>query len=96
MTTVLSVFDPTAPSRKDVRQERRVLDSLKGKRVGFIDNTKPNFNFLVDDLAERLLARHGVKSIVKQRKRTAGMPATDEIIDDIAEQCDVVIAGSGD
>ncbi len=72
MTAVIAVFDPTAPERRELLQKRRVLDSLKGKVVGFIDNSKPNFYHLVDDMADLLLARHGVKSVVKRRKPTAG------------------------
>jgi len=69
---------------------------LAGKVVGFIDNAKPNFNHLVDDLAEVLVARHGVASVIKRRKRAASVPAPDDMVAELVEHCDVVIAGSGD
>jgi hypothetical protein len=90
------ILDPTAPTGSGARQVRRALDSLRGKVVGFIDNAKPNFNYLVDDLAEVLLGVHGVKSIVKRRKRGASIPADESMVDELAAQCDVVITGSGD
>lgn len=74
----------------------RKLATLSGKVVGFIDNAKPNFDHLVDDLAERLIADYGVKRVVKRRKTSASIPAPDEIVRELADECDLVITGSGD
>jgi hypothetical protein len=96
MTATTRIFDPTAPAGDVPQLARRTLDGLRGKTVGFIDNAKPNFNFLVDDLAEELVAKHGVKAVIKRRKRGASIPADDAMIKEIANACDVVITGSGD
>ena len=96
MPAYVSVFDPTAPYPAEGQQKRRALDGLHGKVVGFIDNAKLNFDHLVDDLAELLVSKHGVKSIVKHRKHMAAIPAEDEVIKNLAGQCDLVITGSGD
>jgi hypothetical protein len=72
------------------------LTTLKDKVVGFIDNSKPNFNHLADDLAQLLISRHGVARVVRHRKLSASRPAPDETIADIKQQCDLVITGSGD
>jgi hypothetical protein len=97
MATNIRVFDPTStPGVAGEAQPRRSLDSLRDKVVGFIDNAKPNFNHLVDDVAEQLQSRYGVKAIVKHCKRVASIPAPDDVIKDIARQCDLVITGSGD
>ena len=90
------VFDPTAPCRTDRQQSRRALDGLTGKVVGFIDNAKPNFSYLVDDLSELLVSNYGVSSVIKRGKRVSSIPASDTVIKELAEQCDLVIAGSGD
>lgn len=90
------VFDPVAPSPKEPQQLRQVLDGLAGKVVGFIDNAKPNFNYLVDDLAELLVSKYGVATVIKRRKHMAGIPALETVIRELSEQCDAVIAGSGD
>ena len=92
----MQVYDPTAPSPEATQNLRRSVGDLKGKVVGFIDNSKPNFNLLIDDLAELLTSRYGVKSIVRHGKRSASMPATSQVIDDLADQCDLVVTGSGD
>ncbi len=90
------VYDPTAPASRDARPKARPLDGLNGKTIGFIDNAKPNFHHLVDDLAELLRTRHGVATVIKRSKRGPAMPAADEVIEELAEKCDLVITGSGD
>ena len=92
----MQVYDPTAPAPAALKDMQRTVGDLAGKTIGFIDNAKPNFNFLVDDIAELLLARHGVKAVVKRAKRSASVAAAPEMIDDIARECDLVITGSGD
>ena len=95
MKTVV-LFDPTAPKREATGEAQRSLAGLKGAVVGFIDNAKPNFNHLVDDLADLLVARYGVARVLKRRKRSASVPAPEEMMREITGECDLVIAGSGD
>ena len=96
MAANITVLEPIAPYRSEGQQSRLALDSLNGKVVGFVDDTKQNFNHLVDDLAELLESRYGVKSIVKHRKRGPSVPASSEVFEDLVAQCDLVITGSGD
>ena len=96
MTEKLSILDPTAPARTGVHQTRRTLPSLKGKVVGFIDNSKPNFSHLVDDISELMASRYGVKATVKHSKRLASIAASGDVLDDLARRCDLVVTGSGD
>lgn len=90
------LYDPTATRRPEPEKAGVTVATLTGKVVGFIDNAKPNFNHLVDDLADLLVAEYGVKQVIKRRKRSASVPAPDEIVRELVDQCDVVIAGSGD
>lgn len=90
------LYDPTAPRQAEARQDRRKLETLAGKVVGFIDNAKPNFDLLADDLADLLVAKYGVSRVVKRRKPSASIPASEEVINELAGQCDLVITGSGD
>ncbi len=96
MTQTLTLFDPTAPRRGDTSAARPVLRTLTGATVGFIDNAKPNFQYLVDDLAELLQSRYGVARVIKSRKSSASLPADPAVIEALSGECDVVIAGSGD
>ena len=89
------VYEPVAPSRNEQRQTSKRLAGLSGKVVGFIDNAKPNFNYLVDDLAELLVSRYGVRNVIKHRKR-GQVPVDVPVLEDMAAQCDLIITGSGD
>ena len=95
MSGTVTLFDPTAPRAGGGGQVRKMA-GLEGAVVGFIDNAKPNFNHLVDDLADLLVSRYGVRAVVKRRKRSASVPAPEEMIREVVGQCDLVITGSGD
>ena len=90
------IFDPSAKREEESRHFHRALPGLAGRTIGFIDNAKPNFEFLVDDLAELLMDRYGAASVIKRAKRGAAMPAPEGIIDELSKQCELVITGSGD
>jgi hypothetical protein len=90
------VYNPTAPSYHAPQGNRFKVPALAGKTIGFIDNAKPNFNLLVDDLARLFVSRYGVAHVIKRAKRGASMPAPESIVNELAEQCVLVITGSGD
>ncbi len=96
MSGSLLVYEPVAPCLTQQRESRQALDSLAGKTIGFIDNSKPNFSLLVDDLAQILVEQHGVKSVVKRRKKSASMGAPEAVMNELVAQVDAVITGSGD
>jgi hypothetical protein len=96
MAGPLFVYEPVAPCLTKPRELRKSLDSLTGKVIGFIDNSKPNFNLLVEALSQILIEKHGVKSIVKRRKKSASQGAPAAVLDELAAQVDAVITGSGD
>ena len=95
MSASIQVYDPVASAAEVEAPSRRKLESLRGKTVGFIDNAKPNFNFLVDDLAQLLTERHGVARVLKHRK-PGQVPVTQDVLEKFTAECDVVITGSGD
>jgi hypothetical protein len=93
------LYDPTAPRREAEDAPgtaKAALAGLAGKVVGFIDNAKPNFGLLADDLGDLLVSKYGVARVVKRRKPSASVPAKPEVIAELSGECDVVITGSGD
>jgi hypothetical protein len=90
------ILDPSAPSGAGLQRPWKSIDTLRGKVVAIIDNSKPNFNHLADDLEVLLTSRHGVARVVRHRKRAASVPALDDVYADIGANCDLVITGSGD
>jgi hypothetical protein len=67
-----------------------------GLTVGFLDNTKANFDRLTSEMGEILRGAHGVAKVIHRRKANAATPAAPEIIVELAKECDVVFAGSAD
>jgi hypothetical protein len=94
--SAIVILEPTARAGIAAREAWQPLDTLRDKVVGFIDNSKPNFHHLVDDLAQLLIERHGVARVVRHRKRSASMPAPQAAIADLEQHCDLVITGCGD
>jgi hypothetical protein len=89
------VYEPVAPVADASSKSGARFDNLEGKVVGFIDNAKPNFNHLVDDLAELLKSRYGVADVVKHRK-PGQVPVAEGVLQDMVQRCDAVVTGSGD
>lgn len=83
-----------------VKHERVAVPPLpgdwNGRTVGFLDNTKANFDRLTSGLGDLLRERHGVREVVHRRKANASTPAPPELIAELAKRCDVVFAGSAD
>lgn len=69
---------------------------LRGLTVGFLDNTKHNFDRLVEGIGQVLMQRFGVKRVVHLKKANAASSAAPTIIEALAKQCDLVFAGSAD
>ncbi|MYJ30697.1 MAG: hypothetical protein F4072_12235 [Acidimicrobiaceae bacterium] len=67
---------------------------LAGKRIGILDNSKPNAGLLLGRMAERLAARTGASVEVVERKNAA-LPAPDDLLARLAE-AEVVLTGSAD
>ena len=98
MNTPLRVYNPAAAPVAPVADAApigRALDNLRGKTIGFIDNAKPNFQFLVEDLEAQLTTQYGVKAVRKHRK-PGQVPVKPEVLKQFVEECDAVITGSGD
>ena len=97
MTTSTVILSPAAAGQTQSSSAgAAALGDFEGKVVGFIDNAKPNFNHLVDAIAAVLTKEHGVERVVRRRKRAASIPAEQQALDQLAAECDLVIAGSGD
>ena len=70
--------------------------SLKGKRIGLIENTKYNSDKLLIRIGEILKTEYGASETRLFRKHNASVPAHEEIIQEVRKTCDVIVAGIGD
>ncbi len=90
------LVDPTTqPIIASFTGARRLQD-LKGKRVGLIDDSKPNGKELLEELADLLKSRYGVANVMYHRKPSASKPADPEIISQMGKECDYAIVAIGD
>jgi hypothetical protein len=96
MEKQIRVFDPTTRPKEQALRYAPRPDSLQGKKVGLVENTKYNSDKLLLKIGKILEEEYGVKGMLLRRKRSSGVPAHEEIIRDIKTECDVVIAGVGD
>ena len=90
----IRLYDPTAEARTMPAALAPRLESLAGKRVGILDNGKPNAGTLMLAVTKILQERYGVGEIVKREKPIAGPPAP-EILAALSE-CDFALVGSAD
>ena len=93
---LITVLSPVGELRTASTAIPRMPADLRGLTVGFLDNTKHNFDRLVEGIGLLLKQRHGVERVVIRRKANAATGAAHEIIEAMAKECDLVFAGSAD
>ena len=92
----ITVLSPVGELRSATTAIPASPGTLRGLTVGFLDNTKHNFDRLVEGIGLALKERFGVTRIVHLRKANAASPAAPDIIAALAKDCDLVFAGSAD
>ncbi|HEX6195472.1 MAG TPA: UGSC family (seleno)protein [Jiangellaceae bacterium] len=70
--------------------------SLRGLTVGLLDNTKVNATPLLQEIGDVLTSRYGAGSTRMYTKDYFGTPVKDDLLRQIAEECDVVVTAVGD
>ena len=92
----IRLLSPEGEAREAAFTAPPLPTSLTGRTVGFLDNSKANFDRLVTGMGALLPERFGVAGVVHRKKASASSPAPREILEELAKQCDVVFAGSAD
>jgi len=90
----LSVLSPLGTAAGGIKPLARRRGSLRGCRIGILDNGKPNADVLLGRVAELLVERVGAGPITFWRKPGASHPAT--VIDEVVASSDAVLTGSAD
>ena len=92
----LEILDPTIGPRQQPLTYVARPDSLAGKRVGLVENTKYNTHRLLQKIGDVLVKEYGAAETRMWRKKNASVPAHEEIIEEARRSVDVVVAGIGD
>lgn len=87
------------PAAEDVARQLGLaarLSSLRGARLGVIDNSKHNADTFLDTLQELLAREYGVERVERYRKASPSIPTPPEILARLAESCDALVHGVAD
>lgn len=95
MTKTLLVVPEAPVQQAAATGVRRAIDG-KGLRIGILDNSKSNADHLLGMLVEGLQAQRSVASVVALRKPTPSLPAEAAVLDQLAQEADVVISAMAD
>jgi hypothetical protein len=91
------ILSPEGASETKLHQlAPRRFNSLEGLRIGLLGNNKLNADAVLVAIADLLQERYKVGSVMLRTKPSFARPAPDEMIDEMLEECDVVLAGVGD
>ena len=95
MTSNLPFIDPTAGGgRAKIALAPRPMD-LAGKVVGLLDNTKEQADIILETVADALRDRYGVAKVIIRRKEYYSKPATEDLINAMANEVHVAAAALG-
>ena len=98
MTTTLmtTVLNPAAEGKVASRKLAPRPSNLKGATVGLIDNHKRNADVYLDELAKLLKESFGVAKVINYKKASQSIPSPEEVLDDLASQCQAIIHAVAD
>lgn len=91
----MGFVDPTAGSRREAVSPAVRPPDLSGKVVGLLDNTKEQADVILQTIGDALRQKYDVKKVIIRRKEHYSKPATDEMIQEMADEVDVAIAALG-
>jgi hypothetical protein len=74
----------------------RRFRTLDGVRLGLLGNSKLNADAVLLAISDLLKERYAVESVFVRSKPTFSKPATDEMIDEMVKNSDVIVTGVGD
>ena len=91
----IRVLSPVVESKISQTASLPLPASLAGKRLGFLDNTKANFELLLRRVEAHLRAEIALADVVYERKANSSTPAPPEVLARLRD-LDLVLTGSAD
>jgi hypothetical protein len=86
---------PDAPV-EEVAQLKTSRKLTGGIRLGVLDNSKANADHLLKLIVDGVKKEYQVDSVVVKRKPASSRPATEAMLDELAEEADLVISAMAD
>ncbi len=97
MSDELLLLVPEAPAAEPeaVSAGQRKPD-VNALRIGLLDNSKANADHLLRMLSEHVADEMRVKSVTSLRKGSVAIPATAQVLDQLAHESDLVLSAMAD
>jgi hypothetical protein len=90
----IEILNPTGVrTSKRIRLAPRTHQNLRGRRIGLLDNNKPNADKFLDHVGGLLKKRYDGVELVSKRKMTR---IEADCLAELAARCDVVINAFAD
>jgi hypothetical protein len=89
----VSVYVPTGAVEGEARRLAPRLETVRGARIGILDNCKEFADLVLHGVADVLKCDHGVAEVTFWRKSYLGIPSP--YAREMASACDAVINGVG-
>jgi hypothetical protein len=96
MTDSVMWIIPEAPAPKAESADLRAMPTGRGLRFGVLDNSKNNADHLLAMIVDGVKARYPDIAIVRTRKPSAATGAAAEVLAQLEQEADVVIAAMAD
>lgn len=90
------LIDPTAEPVTDRFELPERPESLDGKVVGILVHNKWHAPIFFEFVEKRLREKYKLKRVVWGKKEFTSKPAPAKLVEELANQCDVAITGTGD
>jgi hypothetical protein len=91
----LTLVHPGNESKPQAAPPPARLPSLKGRKIGLLDISKPGGSFFLDRLEELLRTKYSVAEVVRAKKPTYSKNAPPQVIEQLRGM-DAVIEGLAD
>lgn len=90
------IVAPDAPMEEVAQLKSGRTLGQRGIRLGVLDNSKGNADHLLNLIVEGVKKEFNVESVLIKRKPTSSRPATDEVLDELAKETDLVVSAMAD
>src|SRR3546814_14930657 len=89
-------LDPAGGAKAEQFDIAPKLESVQGKRLGLLDNSKTNAEQYLKMVGKILVDRYGVAEVTLFRKDALYKPAPAEVLDEPVPNCDFAVTRLGD
>jgi hypothetical protein len=87
---------PEAPMEEAAQLDAGRKLGMSGLRLGVLDNSKANADHLLNLIVEGVKKELEVESVVFKRKPASSTPATEQILDELSREADLVVSAMAD